>query len=51
MPKAVERMVRLLPTMYDPAFVCMQCQDKTKCSLCGFRQVPDNAEKSALLAM
>jgi len=51
MTAAVERMVKLLPTMYDPGSVCSRCKDQTKCSICGFRNIPDSAEKSSLLAM
>ena len=51
MTAAIERMAKLLPTMFDPSYVCQRCRDQTKCSLCGFRNVPDNSEQANLLAM
>jgi hypothetical protein len=38
MPKAVDRMVSLLPATFNVKKVCAKCQDKTKCALCAFGQ-------------
>jgi hypothetical protein len=39
MPKAVDQIVSLLPSMFSPSVVCTQCKDNTKCNSCGFNQV------------
>ena len=49
MTAAVDRIIKLLPTMYDPGSVCLRCKDQTKCNLCGFKNIPDQTEKTALL--
>ena len=36
MPAAVDQMVRLLPSMLDPATVCLSCRDRSRCSSCIF---------------
>ena len=51
MTSTMERIAKVLPTMFDPAYVCQRCKDQTKCSLCAFRNVPDNSEVANLLAM
>jgi hypothetical protein len=51
MPKAVDLMVRLMPSIVDPAKVCLSCQDSAKCQECIFRGVPTQEEKAALLAV
>jgi hypothetical protein len=38
MSSAVDLMVRLVPSVLDPAKVCLACKDKSKCELCAFRQ-------------
>jgi len=38
MPKAVDSIVSVLPSLFSPSVVCPQCKDKTKCSLCGFNK-------------
>jgi hypothetical protein len=40
MPKAVDRVVNALPSIFSPSVVCPLCKDKTKCKLCAFRQQP-----------
>jgi hypothetical protein len=46
MSAAVDLMVRLTPSVLDPAKVCLACKDKSKCKLCAFCQQPA-AEKAA----
>jgi hypothetical protein len=38
MPKAVNRIMALLPTLVSPAVVCAACKDNSKCSACAFHQ-------------
>lgn len=34
MPKAVDHIIQLLPSIVDPAKVCLSCQDRSKCASC-----------------
>jgi hypothetical protein len=47
MPKAVDSIIAVLPSLFSPSVVCPQCRDKTKCNLCGFNQQAA-AENAAL---
>jgi len=38
MPKAIDIIIKELSSAFSSSFVCPQCKDKTKCSLCGFNQ-------------
>jgi hypothetical protein len=38
MPKAVDQVVGLLPSLFSPDVVCSSCKDNTKCALCAFGQ-------------
>jgi hypothetical protein len=38
MPKAVDAIISVLPSLFSSAVVCPQCKDKEKCNLCGFNQ-------------
>jgi primosomal protein N' len=38
MPKAVDQIVGLLPSLFSPSVICPQCKDKSKCESCGFNQ-------------
>jgi hypothetical protein len=38
MPKAVDRVVGLLPSLFSPGVVCLACKDNTKCKSCAFGQ-------------
>jgi hypothetical protein len=40
MPKAVDQMVRLLPSLFPLDTVCAACKDNTKCQACAFHQQP-----------
>jgi hypothetical protein len=49
MPKAVDAIISLLPSMFSPSVICPQCKDNTKCNLCGFNKQAA-AENAALSA-
>jgi hypothetical protein len=51
MPVAVNRMVKLLPAMFNASQVCLACKDKTKCTACIFSQQVNEQDKAALLAL
>ncbi|MDR1147896.1 MAG: hypothetical protein LBK66_04630 [Spirochaetaceae bacterium] len=51
MGAAVNRIVRLLPAMVDPALVCQRCKDKSKCPACVFSTAVSESEKTALTAI
>jgi hypothetical protein len=51
MPKTVDLMVGLMPSIVDPAKVCMSCQDNTKCRLCIFSRKLTRQEQAALAAL
>jgi hypothetical protein len=36
MPKAVDQVVGLLPSLFPPGIVCPSCKDTTKCHACAF---------------
>jgi hypothetical protein len=38
MPKAVDQVVGLLPSLFSPGVVCLSCKDNTKCQACAFGQ-------------
>jgi hypothetical protein len=38
MPKAVDQMVSLLPSLFPSGVVCLSCKDNTKCNSCAFSQ-------------
>ncbi|MDR0721548.1 MAG: hypothetical protein LBF75_01965 [Treponema sp.] len=38
MPKAVDQMVGLLPSLFSPGVVCSSCKDQTKGKACAFYQ-------------
>jgi hypothetical protein len=38
MPKTVDRVVGLLPSLFSPGTVCLACKDNTKCQSCAFNQ-------------
>jgi recombinational DNA repair protein RecR len=40
MPKAVDQLVNLLPSLFSSGSVCLSCKDQTKCKLCAFSQQP-----------
>jgi hypothetical protein len=38
MPKAVDQVVGLLPSLFSPGVICLSCKDNTKCNSCAFGQ-------------
>jgi hypothetical protein len=48
MPKAVDKMVGLLPSLFAPGVICLACKDNTKCKNCAFYQQHNAAENAAL---
>jgi hypothetical protein len=38
MPKSVDQVVGLLPSLFSPGVVCLSCKDNTKCKSCAFGQ-------------
>jgi hypothetical protein len=51
MGAALNRMVRLMPVMVDPALVCGRCKDTSKCSVCVFKAPVTESEKDSLTAI
>jgi recombinational DNA repair protein RecR len=51
MPATVNRLVRLLPALFESAQVCQRCKDSTKCRLCAFSQTVNEQDKAALVAL
>jgi hypothetical protein len=50
MTTAVDLLVKLMPTIIDPARVCIKCQDTTKCQGCIFGKLSTEQDQAALLA-
>jgi len=50
MPKAVDHMVRLLPSIVDPSKVCLSCKDPSRCASCAFSAHSANPATLAMLA-
>jgi hypothetical protein len=40
MPKTVDQVVSLLPSLFPPGLVCPACKDNTRCESCAFSQPP-----------
>jgi hypothetical protein len=36
MPKTVDQVVGLLPSLFSSGVVCLSCKDNTKCKACAF---------------
>jgi hypothetical protein len=51
MPKTVDLMVGLMPSVVDTSKVCMSCKDNTKCRLCIFSRKLTQQEQAALAAL
>jgi hypothetical protein len=51
MTAAVNRIVKLLPSMFEASQVCKACKDASKCRLCIFDRHIGAGEKAALTAM
>jgi hypothetical protein len=54
MPKAVDKIVNELPSVFSPSVIYPQCRDNTKCKFCAFYQqtvaVNTDAENAELSA-
>ena len=48
MPKAIDIIVSLLPSIVDQKKVCKLCRDKSKCDYCTFSALPPQQEQDAL---
>ncbi|MDR2177553.1 MAG: hypothetical protein LBP20_05865 [Treponema sp.] len=51
MPKTVDLMVGLMPSLMDPSKVCLACQDQSKCRACIFSRNFTRQEQAALAAL
>jgi len=51
MPAAVNRVIELLPTLFDPAQICQSCKDSSKCQFCTFCKQVTEQDKAVLTAM
>jgi hypothetical protein len=36
MTKAIERIIDVLPFVFSPGLICLDCRDKSKCANCAF---------------
>jgi hypothetical protein len=51
MPKTVDFMVSLMPSLVDSAKVCLSCKDNSKCRFCIFSRRYVRQEQDALAAL
>jgi hypothetical protein len=51
MPKTVDLMVSLMPSLMEPSRVCMACRDQTKCQACIFSRKFTQQEQAALAVL
>jgi recombinational DNA repair protein RecR len=51
MPKTVDLMVSLMPSLVEPSKVCLACQDQTKCRVCIFSRQLARQEQAALAVL
>jgi hypothetical protein len=51
MPKTVDLMVSLMPSLVEPSKVCLACQDQTKCHACIFSRKFTQQEQAALAVL
>jgi recombinational DNA repair protein RecR len=49
MGQAVDVMVKSLPAFINAEKVCDQCKDKTKCSVCAFKNCGEMPQKAVAL--
>ena len=48
MPKTVDHIINLLPSLVDPSKVCLSCQDSSKCSCCVFGSLGQKTDNTVL---
>jgi hypothetical protein len=51
MPKTVDLMVSLMPSLVEPSKVCLACRDQTKCQACIFSRKFTQQEQAALAVL
>jgi hypothetical protein len=51
MPKTVDLIVSLMPSLMEPSKVCMACRDQTKCQACVFSRKFTQQEQAALAVL
>jgi hypothetical protein len=51
MPAALNRLIGLLPLLYDPSLVCQKCRDTTRCHLCVFSKQVSEQDKTSFLSI
>jgi hypothetical protein len=51
MPKTVDLMVSLMPSLVEPSKVCLSCKDNTKCHTCIFSRKFTQQEQAALAVL
>jgi hypothetical protein len=51
MPAAVNRVISLLPFVFDSGMVCLRCKDNSKCRDCVFSRVVTQADAQTISAL
>jgi hypothetical protein len=51
MPKTVDLMVSLMPSLVEPSKVCLACRYQTKCQACIFSRKFTQQEQAALAVL
>jgi hypothetical protein len=51
MPAAVNRVISLLPSVFDSGMVCLRCRDNSKCSGCVFSRVVTQTDAQTISAL
>ena len=50
MPKTVDHIIRILPSVVDSSKVCLSCRDNSRCSCCIFGSLGNSQGEPALAA-
>jgi hypothetical protein len=48
MIQAIDRIIQLLPAMFDSFEVCLRCKDRSKCDVCVFNHILSEQQKAKL---
>jgi hypothetical protein len=51
MTQAIDKMIRLLPEVFDSGIVCRRCKDSSKCQSCVFNTILTEKQKEKLTAL
>jgi recombinational DNA repair protein RecR len=51
MPAAVNRLIQLLPSLFEPGLICQRCKDQSKCRLCAFSKHITSNDIAELLTL